>query len=133
SSPPPHTSPVPPGTRRATAPAPAASARPTSLPPPALSPPPPGVTLPPPPPYDAFVTKLNPTGTALVYSTCLGSNFIPNPAPRIAVDAAGSSYVTGSTCTTLFPTTPGAFQPTFGGGTGSDGADPSAPNLTPTP
>ena len=45
---------------------------------------------------EAFVTKLNPTGTALVYSTFLGgSNFEWGRA--IAIDAAGNAYVTGQT------------------------------------
>jgi hypothetical protein len=63
---------------------------------------------------DAFVTKLNPTGSALVYSTYLGGNGGDRGA-GIAVDAAGNAYVTGGTGSTNFPTTPGAFQPTCGG------------------
>ncbi|HXM94206.1 MAG TPA: SBBP repeat-containing protein [Candidatus Dormibacteraeota bacterium] len=60
--------------------------------------------------YHAFVTKLNPTGTApLVYSTYLGGNST-DVGQGIAVDAAGNAYVTGVTCSTNFPTTPGAFQ-----------------------
>src|SRR5437660_5915054 len=63
---------------------------------------------------DAFVAKLDPTGSTLLYSTYLGgSNF--NDATGIAVDAAGNAYVTGSTLSIDFPTTTGAFQPTFGG------------------
>jgi hypothetical protein len=42
---------------------------------------------------NAFVTKLNPTGSALVYSTYLGSAV----STGIAVDADGNAYVTGST------------------------------------
>src|SRR5947209_2822509 len=62
---------------------------------------------------DAFVAKLDPTGSTLLYSTYLGgSNF--NDATGIAVDAAGNAYVTGSTFSNDFPTTAGAFQPTFG-------------------
>jgi hypothetical protein len=58
---------------------------------------------------DAFVTKLDPTGTALVYSTFWGgSNFDTGNA--IAVDADGNAYVTGQTSSTNFPTSPGAFQ-----------------------
>ena len=57
----------------------------------------------------AFVTKLNPTGSGLVYSTFLGDPGIAGYAARIAVDSAGSSYVAGSTSTD-FPVTPGAFQ-----------------------
>jgi hypothetical protein len=63
---------------------------------------------------DAFVTKLNPAGSALIYSTYLGGS--GNDVGRgIAVDAAGAAYVTGATGSTNFPTTPGAFQTTFGG------------------
>src|SRR5437016_654718 len=61
----------------------------------------------------AFVTKLNGTGSALAYSTYLGNG--NGNASAIAVDAAGNAYVTGIAGPN-FPTTPGAFQPTFGGG-----------------
>jgi hypothetical protein len=63
---------------------------------------------------DAFVTKLNPSGSALVYSTYLGGILI-DMGRRIAVDAAGNAYVTGGTASDNFPTTPGAFQVTYGG------------------
>ncbi len=49
--------------------------------------------------YDSFVTKLNATGTAIVYSTYLGGNGI-DAAHGLAVDATGSAYVTGGTSTT---------------------------------
>jgi Concanavalin A-like lectin/glucanases superfamily/Beta-propeller repeat len=63
---------------------------------------------------DAFVTKLNSAGNAIVYSSFLGgggSEF----GRAIAVDALGNAYVTGETIsmspqTTNFPTTPGAYQ-----------------------
>ncbi|HEV2245117.1 MAG TPA: SBBP repeat-containing protein, partial [Terriglobia bacterium] len=55
------------------------------------------------------------SGTAIVYSTYLGSY---NRGSAIAVDAAGNAYVTGYTYSNNFPTTPGAFQTTFGGGNG---------------
>jgi hypothetical protein len=61
--------------------------------------------------YNAFVTKLNPTGTALVYSTFLGgSKYIGDAANSIAIDSGGNAYVTGYATSTDFPTTPGAFQ-----------------------
>src|SRR5262249_47253751 len=46
--------------------------------------------------YNAFVTKLNPGGTALVYSTYLGGA-ASTTGTSIAVDAAGNAYVTGDT------------------------------------
>jgi hypothetical protein len=64
---------------------------------------------------DAFVLKLNPAGAALPYSTYLGGNGTTS-GQGIAVDPSGNIYVTGST-TGNFPTTPGAIQPAFGGGT----------------
>src|SRR3989442_1677118 len=62
---------------------------------------------------DAFVAKVDPTGSVLVYSTYLGGSDIDGSV-GIAVDAAGNAYVTGGTSSTNFPTTPGAFQ-TAGG------------------
>ena len=66
---------------------------------------------------DAFVTKLNAAGTALVYSTYLGGSG-NDDGHGIAVDSAGNAYVTGFTISTNFPTTPGAFQTTNSGGNG---------------
>lgn len=54
--------------------------------------------------WDAFVTKLNPAGNALVYSTYLGgSSHEYGTGNLIAVDGAGSAYVTGTTSSTNFP------------------------------
>jgi hypothetical protein len=64
---------------------------------------------------DTFVTKLNRRGTALLYSTYLGGSSF-DPGRAIAVDKAGHAYVLGDTGSPDFPTTPGSFQPTFGGG-----------------
>ena len=64
---------------------------------------------------NAFVTKFNPAGSALVYSTYLGGSSFDG-ASAIAVDSAGNAYLTGETSSTDFPTTPGAFQTTYGGG-----------------
>ena len=65
--------------------------------------------------FDAFVTKLSPTGSILVYSTYLGGSST-DEGLGIAADSAGSGYVTGFTSSSNFPTTPFAFQKTFGGG-----------------
>jgi Beta-propeller repeat/Putative Ig domain len=64
---------------------------------------------------DAFVTKLNVVGSALVYSTYLGGTGI-EVGRAIAVDSAGNAYVTGNTGSNDFPTTTGAFQRTQKGG-----------------
>jgi hypothetical protein len=63
---------------------------------------------------DAFVTKLNPTGSALVYSTYLGGSGT-DAASGIAVDSSGNAYVAGTGSPNNFPTTPGAFQDLPGG------------------
>jgi hypothetical protein len=66
---------------------------------------------------DAYVTKLNAAGTAVVYSTYLGGSapFSPEEGTGIAVDAAGAAYVVGNTRSTDFPTLNG-YQTTLGGG-----------------
>ncbi len=63
---------------------------------------------------DAFVTKLNATGTAVVYSTYLGGSG-DDAGLGIAVDSAGNAYVTGGTISSNFPVTGDALQKTFGG------------------
>src|SRR5439155_24881431 len=45
---------------------------------------------------DAFVTKLDPTGSALVYSTYLGGSD-QDQAAGIAVDTSGNAYITVAT------------------------------------
>jgi hypothetical protein len=67
------------------------------------------------PPPDAFVTKLNPAGSGLIYSTYLGGDD-QDTGQGIAVDTSGIAYVAGYTRSIKFPTTFGAFQPVFGGG-----------------
>lgn len=54
----------------------------------------------------AIITKLAPDGASLVYSTYLGGSgdFTLDVAVGIAVDAAGSAYVTGTTGSSDFPT-----------------------------
>ena len=58
---------------------------------------------------DAFLAKVNPSGTSLVYSTFLGGSHRDN-ALSLTTDFTGSAYLTGTTNSTDFPTTPGAFQ-----------------------
>jgi hypothetical protein len=53
---------------------------------------------------DIYVTKLNPAGTHLIYSTYLGGSDWELCGAQIAVDRAGSAYVNGFTCSTDFPT-----------------------------
>jgi hypothetical protein len=63
--------------------------------------------------YDAFVTKLNAAGTAIVYSTYLGGSsgaFVSG----VALDSSGDAFVTGATSSSNFPTA-SALQPTFKG------------------
>ena len=56
-----------------------------------------------------FVTKLNPTGTALVYSTYLGGHILDEPT-ALTIDSTDDAYVSGLTFSTDFPVTSGAFQ-----------------------
>lgn len=49
-----------------------------------------------------FVSKLNASGSALVYSTYLGGSFYDNGS-AIAVDSSGNAYITGETESTDFP------------------------------
>jgi hypothetical protein len=63
---------------------------------------------------DAFVAKLNSTGTALLYSTLIGGSE-GEEANGIAIDADGNAYVTGYAESPNFPTTAGAYQTTQNG------------------
>ena len=62
---------------------------------------------------DAFVSKLNSSGTALLYSTYLGGSGTDS-GNGIAIDAGGAAYITGSTTSSNFPVV-GAYQGTLGG------------------
>ena len=66
-------------------------------------------------PPDAYVLKLAAAGDSLVYSTFLGAS-ATEFALAIAVDASGAAFVAGGTHSSLFPTTPGAFDESFDGG-----------------
>ncbi|UCC75508.1 MAG: SBBP repeat-containing protein, partial [Anaerolineales bacterium] len=80
---------------------------------------------------DAFVAKLNQTGSELIYSTFIGGSG-DDMASDLMLDAAGNATVTGTAGSADFPATPGAYTETFGGGS-SDAfvarLDPSGSNL----
>ena len=66
---------------------------------------------------NGFVTKLNPAGSGILYSTFYGQ-FQNVKGQAIAVDANGNAYITGTTSANFasfatFPITPTAFQPAF--------------------
>jgi hypothetical protein len=63
---------------------------------------------------DAFVTVVNPTGSAYVYSTFVGGSG-GDVGDGIAVDSTGNAYLTGMTTSSNFPTTAGALQTAYGG------------------
>jgi hypothetical protein len=68
--------------------------------------------------FDAFITKLNAQGNALLYSTYLGGSG-NDEGSAIAVDASGNAYVTGGVgigSRDDFPTTPDAVQPRYNEG-----------------
>jgi hypothetical protein len=98
--------------------------------------------------YNAFVTEVNPTGTALVYSTYLGGNGINQGsftgptvfgggdyANALALDSSGSVYVAGSASSADFPVTGGAFQTVISGGEDAfiTKMNPGAASTTTTP
>jgi len=63
---------------------------------------------------DAFLTIVNPTGTALVYSTYFGGNEDDRPF-GILLDGSGNVILAGNTVSTNFPTTQAALQKSYGG------------------
>lgn len=63
---------------------------------------------------DGFITKLNATGSALIYSSFFGGGSSDH-CNGIAIDSDGNSYVTGSTGSTNFPISGNPFQSTHGG------------------
>lgn len=75
--------------------------------------------------WDVFVAKLNPAGSNLVYATFLGGSS-SDYGYHIAVDRAGSVYVTGQTYSGDFPATPGAFDTSYNGGWDTFGAKVNA-------
>jgi hypothetical protein len=72
----------------------------------------------PPPSGEAFIAKLSADGKRLVYFSWIGGNGNDEIETEGVSDAAGNFFVAGSTASTNFPTTPGAFQTTLKGGSG---------------
>jgi uncharacterized protein (TIGR03437 family) len=62
---------------------------------------------------DAFLTRLNPAGTALQFSTLLGGNF-GEEARALHVDGAGIATLAGATYADDWPVTAGALKATLG-------------------
>lgn len=68
--------------------------------------------------YDAFVAKINPSGSAYLYSTNLGGSCPGGPflygdsGNSIVIDGTGNAYVAGATCSTDFPLTTDAVETT---------------------
>ena len=65
--------------------------------------------------YDVFVTKLSPAGDQILYSTYLGGTG-DDRGWSLAADSAGNVYLTGRTGSADFPTSSGAAQANFAGG-----------------
>lgn len=61
---------------------------------------------------NAVITKLNPSGTAIIYSTYFGGGG-GESYPRIALGPSGEVFVSGTTTSADLPITPGAFQPNY--------------------
>jgi len=65
---------------------------------------------------DAFVAKLNSTGTALIWASYYGGS-LADVATGVAVDASGNVFLSGYTASTSAIATTGSYMSTFGGGT----------------
>jgi len=63
---------------------------------------------------DVFVTKFNPAGNGILFSTFLGGTGDDIPA-QILLDPAGDIFLVGSTTSVNFPTTSAVFQPSYTG------------------
>jgi hypothetical protein len=76
---------------------------------------------------NVFAAKINPTGSALIYSTYLG----PGEGFAAAIDTSGNAFIAGAACGT-YPTTPGAFQTSCGNPSPSNINDAFVTKLDPT-
>ncbi len=69
---------------------------------------------------NAFITRLNPTGTVFLYSSTFGgSNAKGDLGNAIALDSSGNAYVAGTTFSSDFPTTSGSLLPNFRASSGN--------------
>src|SRR5262249_47888222 len=64
---------------------------------------------------DVFVTRLSASGTSAVFSTYLGGSGA-DQANGIALDLSGNAYLVGTTASTNFPVTSGAYKTSFTAG-----------------
>jgi hypothetical protein len=66
--------------------------------------------------YKMFVSEINPSGTALIYSTYIGGTSGYEWATGIAIDSNRYVYITGIISSADFPVTSNAFQTSYGSG-----------------
>lgn len=81
---------------------------------------------------DVFVTKLNSTGTTLLFSTYIGGTTGTEEGDGLALDSLDNIYLTGYTTSSDFPVTAGAYQTNFGGVSNASIGDAFALKLNPT-
>lgn len=62
---------------------------------------------------DAYVVKLDPTGTKVVYATYLGGRRATSYVTAVGVDGSGNAYITGGTSASSFPVTTSAYEKTY--------------------
>ncbi|PCI94104.1 MAG: hypothetical protein COB15_15025, partial [Flavobacteriales bacterium] len=65
--------------------------------------------------WDAVITKYNPQGTGIIYSTYIGGSAADQP-HSLVTDSDSNLVILGVTSSTNFPTTSGAYNQTFNGG-----------------
>jgi hypothetical protein len=78
---------------------------------------------------DGFVAKINSSGSALAYSTYIGTTS-GEGVTALAVDPSGDAYITGWTWSSEFPSTAGSFQPHLSTGGTNTGIDAFVSRIT---
>jgi hypothetical protein len=69
---------------------------------------------------NAFITRLNPTGTVFLYSSTFGgSNAKGDLGNALSLDSSGNAYVAGTAFSSDFPTTSGSLLPNFRASSGN--------------